>query len=383
MNEPYLLRRRLLAWSLVFGIWTLIGLFDAAQVYLWGQMANKPTSWWCALVIGVVDWYVLAALTPLVYLLARRFRFERGQRTRDVLLHVIASGLCALVVLGVSVPVVDAVPCQLKQPIELPEMFQRYFFSKFQLYVLVYWVVVGITHALGYYQKYRERELQAAELRARLAQSQLQVLKMQLHPHFLFNTLHAISALMHQDVEVADRMIARLGELLRSALESGGTQEVPLRQELEFIKPYLEIEQARLGPRLTVQLEVTPEALEAQVPNLLLQPLVENAIRHGIAPRNAPGRIAIRARRERDCLRLQVSDNGIGLSSNYQEGVGVANTRARLQQLYGEAQRFEMGRGPDGGLVVTVAVPFHTAPANGAAHDVKGGHGADPDPDRR
>jgi sensor histidine kinase YesM len=206
---------------------------------------------------------------------------------------------------------------------------------------------------------------------------------MQLHPHFLFNTLHAISALMHQDVEVADRMIARLGELLRSALESAGTQEVPLRQELDFIKPYLEIEQARLGARLAVQLEIAPDTMEAQVPNLLLQPLVENAIRHGIAPRNAPGRIAIRARRDKDCLHLQVSDNGLGLSSNYQEGVGVANTKARLQQLYGAAQRFVMDNGPEGGLVVSVAVPYHEAPTNGTPRNGEGAYGADKGPDRR
>src|SRR5262249_41380866 len=157
---------------------------------------------------------------------------------------------------------------------------------------------------------------------------------------------------------LADSMLARLGELLRSALDSAGTQEVPLSQELDFIKPYLEIEQARLGSRLKVNFDIAPEALDVAVPNLLLQPLVENAIRHGIAPQPEAGHIEIRARREEKLLQLQVRDNGVGLASSYQEGVGVANTRARLRHLYGSDHRFEMDNGPGGGLVVRVAIPL-------------------------
>src|SRR5262249_43474578 len=146
-------------------------------------------------------------------------------------------------------------------------------------YLWIYWAILGIGHALAYYRKYRAHERAALQLETQLAQAQLQVLKMQLHPHFLFNTLHAISALMHQDVDVADRMLARLAELLRSTLETAGTQEVPLKQELEFVELYLEIEQARLGPRLAVSVEADPDAMDAYVPNLILQPLVENAVR--------------------------------------------------------------------------------------------------------
>jgi LytS/YehU family sensor histidine kinase len=164
---------------------------------------------------------------------------------------------------------------------------------------------------------------------------------------------------MHQDVEVADRMIARLGELLRATLESVGTHRVPLAQELEFIKPYLEIEQARLGPRLAVRLDIDPEATGALVPNLILQPLVENAIRHGIGPRPAGGRIEIRANRLGGRLSLQISDNGRGLVANYREGVGVANTRARLAKLYDWAgHRFALENRAEGGVTVTVDLPF-------------------------
>jgi LytS/YehU family sensor histidine kinase len=212
-----------------------------------------------------------------------------------------------------------------------------------------------------YYRQFRDRELKATRLEGKLAQAQLQVLKMQLHPHFLFNTLNAISALLHKDAESADVMIARLGELLRTTLENVGTQEIPLRQELEFIQPYLEIEKARLGDRLQVEMHIDPEAMDAAVPNLVLQPIVENAIRHGIAPYAEKGRIDIRARRESGILRMEVEDNGPGLSFeqqvNFRPGVGITNTRARLQQLYGLDHQFEMKNGASRGLTVTLVIP--------------------------
>src|SRR5439155_7404139 len=164
-------------------------------------------------------------------------------------------------------------------------------------------------HILNYYEKYRDRELRASQLGAQLAQAQLQVLRMQLQPHFLFNTLNAIAALMHRDLRLADRMIARLGELLRATLDDPGTQEVPLRRELEFLSPYLEIEQARLGPRLSVRLDIDDELLDARLPYLILQPLVENAIRHGLAPRTGAGRLNVRAWRDASRLVREVADN--------------------------------------------------------------------------
>jgi sensor histidine kinase YesM len=246
-------------------------------------------------------------------------------------------------------------------------------------------VIFGISQAVDYYRKYRERELRASQLQAQLAQTQLQVLKMQLHPHFLFNTLNAISALIHQDIEVADRMIARLGELLRATLENANLQEVPLRQELDFIQPYLEIEQARLGPRLHVRFAVDAGAMDSLVPNMLLQPLVENAIRHGIAPRAEPGTIEISAQRENGTLRLKVRDDGPGIdpaaSGKRQRGLGLANTRARLQQLYGPAHSLELGNGPQGGLEVMVTIPFHET-RNEQAPLVTEDSNDNPDPDR-
>jgi len=186
---------------------------------------------------------------------------------------------------------------------------------------------------------------------------------MQLNPHFLFNSLHSISALMHLDVEAADRMMVRLSDLLRAALETSDAQEVTLRAELKFLQSYLEIEQIRFGSRLTVKMDVAPETLDARVPNLILQPLLENAIRHGIEPHAKPGRIELRAQCVNGQLTLDVSDNGAGVKDTHavSEGVGLSNTRARLRTLYGEAHRFELGNRPDGGLRVRLAIPFRRA----------------------
>ena len=207
-------------------------------------------------------------------------------------------------------------------------------------------------------------ELASSQLEAKLAQTQLQVLKMQLHPHFLFNTLNAISALIHQDVELADRMIARLGDLLRTTLDNANQQEVPFKQELGFIQPYLEIEKARLGPRLTVDLEIDPAVLDALVPNLILQPLVENAIRHGIASRIEPGRVEISSSRGPDgrFLQLEIKDDGRGVDSDSEvktrRGVGLTNIRARLEQLYGTEHRFTFENQAAGGVRVQISLPF-------------------------
>ena len=186
---------------------------------------------------------------------------------------------------------------------------------------------------------------------------------MQLHPHFLFNTLHSISALIRRDPDAADKMIARLGDFLRLTLENSGAQEVSLQKELEFLKCYLEIERVRFQDRLTTRLDIEPRALDAAVPNLILQPIVENAIRHGVAPRSAPGHVEISAKRGERALRIQVRDNGPGLSAitapddAFREGLGLTNTRARLARLYGAAHRFELEDAPGGGLLVTLEIP--------------------------
>jgi LytS/YehU family sensor histidine kinase len=229
--------------------------------------------------------------------------------------------------------------------------------------VLIYWVIILIKYVFEYHRRYREGELKASQLAAQLAQAELRALKMQLNPHFLFNTLNSISALMTRDQQGAEKMIARLGDFLRLTLESKGTQEVTLKEELEFLKCYLQIERIRFQDRLQVNIEVEPEALGARLPNLILQPLVENAIIHGIAPRRQPGCIDVRARRLNGHLLVQVIDNGPGIPRQrnlLREGVGLGNIQARLEQLYGFRHRVDLENVPTGGLAVTLEIPFNT-----------------------
>jgi hypothetical protein len=217
--------------------------------------------------------------------------------------------------------------------------------------------------ATSYYRESQERE----QIEVRLAQARLESLKLQLHPHFLFNTLNTITALIGTDPVAAERVVAGLSELLRVSLHNAGEQEVPLERELKLLEPYLEIQQIRFQDRLTISLSVAPETRRALVPNLVLQPLVENAIRHGIAPRASAGRIEIEAERRNGTLHLRVTDDGVGLTHApgraLREGVGLGNTRARLQYLYGAEHRFELHGGPAGGFTVEIAIPFHLAQA--------------------
>jgi signal transduction histidine kinase len=355
------LERRWVRWSLYFGFWTLLGLIDAGRGYYYHWAHNIPWALWKALPLGVSDWYMWAALAPLIYKLAQLCPLDQRKWPISLPIHLIVMLIVMAEVVAFTIPFFWYFGDEADQRRSARSSFLIHFTWGFVTYSLAYWAIVGLSHAVSYYRQFRERERRAAQLEAQLAQAHLQVLKMQLHPHFLFNTLNAISALMHKDVELADTMVARLGELLRSSLENIGAQEVPLRKELEFIQPYLEIEQARLGERMRVKMDVDPEAMDLLVPNMILQPLVENAIRHGIAPFVRLGQIEITARRNDGVLHLQVRDNGPGLSVEQQQafkpGVGIANTRARLQQLYGADHRFEMTNGFSGGLTVTIQIP--------------------------
>jgi len=344
-------------WSLIFACWTFLGLFSASQIYIrYTYNSKTPPTWRQAFSVAMPDWYAWAILSPFFIWFAHRFPLERKTRGRRLFAHFFAGVFFTFVKMLVEYKIMWPL-------VGLPN--RELSLVGFQQNLLTYAAIIGILYAFDYYRKYREHEVKASQLQAQLAQAQLQALKMQLHPHFLFNTLHAISTLVHKDPEAADRMIARLSDLLRLSLENLGVQEVPLQRELEFLERYLEIEQIRFGDRLTVRMNIEPEALDGMVPNFILQPIVENAIRHGIAPRAAPGRIEIYAKRENGQLHLQVCDDGPGLPESkgeaLKEGVGLANTQARLQQLYAAAHRFELSNAETGGLAVRLSIPLRTA----------------------
>lgn len=361
------LQRRGTRWLLGLSFWTVIGLSFASQFYLSSAKAGRPVSWAQAVSWALGDWYVWALLSLPIVQLARRFRFDAPVWMRNVAIHLAASVVCSLVYV-----VLRALLGQLQSrladvPVTFAEAFDPLVVKTFQFNLLIYWVVVSVSHAFSYYRQFQERALRAAELEKRLTEARLQALQMQLNPHFLFNTLNAISALMHQDVKAADRMLARLAELLRYALDSTHAQEVPLRKELAFLDRYLDIERSRFGPRLRVEKEVAPEVLDQPVPNLILQPLVENAIKHGIERKTRDGVVTLCARPVRGKLLIEVRDNGPGLRPGgpLREGIGLSNTRARLRQLYGADHRFELKSGAEGGLVVELELPLPGARAAG------------------
>jgi signal transduction histidine kinase len=352
-------RQRWARLGFIWGVWALVGLFFSSQIYFYFLHTAKQISMPRALAWQMCAVVVTALSTPLVLRLARRYPVERLTWRRTLLVHLFAGTAISSAWAAYHI-VLDFAFAGTFANLKLGNL-PRLIFVNLDKELLVYWIIVVISHAVVYYQRYREGELRAS-------QAQLQALKMQLHPHFLFNALHSISALVHTNPDAADKMIARLGDFLRMTLETSAAQEVPLRQEIEFLNCYLEIERIRFQDRLTTRLDVDPQVLDSRVPNLILQPIVENAIRHGVAPRSAPGHVEVSAERAGDTLRLRVRDNGRGLpegatAAGSKDGVGLSNTRARLQQLYGAAYRFELADDPRGGVVVTLEIPLQNASA--------------------
>jgi len=348
-------------WILIGIAWVAFALFFASQLVVLRSYAGRPLNVTGAL----LSWLLCAGLwfagTPLILWMAHRFPIDRQRWLPSVLVHLPASGLLSLLMLGVYAFILPPFGlADLSQ--SWMERFRAQLVASLYSEIVTYWIVIGLSNAIDYYRKYRERDLSASQLETRLAQAQLEALRMQLHPHFLFNTLNSISVLMGENVAAARRMLTQLSELLRASLENVGSQEVSLREELEFLKNYLEIEQTRFHDRLSVRMEVEPEVLDARVPNLILQPLVENAIRHGIAPCARPGWIEIRAARENGMVALNVLDSGPGLKSHsaksFVKGIGLSNTEARLKQLYGNNHTLEISDVASGGLRVAIAIPL-------------------------
>jgi two-component system, LytTR family, sensor kinase len=363
----------------IFGIATLLGCFSAFQAYQFVRFfSEKETSFAVLLGLNLGYWYAWALLAPLVLWLARTYRFERGKWVRALAVHVpavIVITFAHAMLLGAGR--VATMLFLAEREVDWWLGVRERFFLYFDWEMMTYWAIIAASHAYDFYRESQERALTTAQLQTRLAEAQLQALQRQLHPHFLFNTLNGISALMHRDVLAADRMLVRLSDLLRMALDRRSAQEVPLTNDLEFLGKYLEIEQARFGDRLAVRFDIDPETLDALVPNLLLQPLVENSVRHAVAARSEGGFVEVIARRTGDVLELKVRDNGPGLprerALSPPRGVGLANTRSRLEHLYGASQRLQFSETPGGGLTVTVVIPFRrdiVAAGEGAAQKV-------------
>jgi LytS/YehU family sensor histidine kinase len=294
--------------------------------------------------------------------MSRHWPLDRGRWARHLPLWLAATGAFVVLKYAMLAPLVP-----LLDPRRPAPGFGRLLAGNFISETMIFWCLAGVVHAVEFYRRSREHELRAARLQAQLGEAQLEALGAQLHPHFLFNALQGVSTLIHRDARAADEMLTRLGELLRLTLQRGGRHEVPLAEELVLLGHYLAVMEVRFQDRLAVTLDVPAALGEALVPHFVLQPLVENALQHGLARRGGQGRVLIAGARTGDELELAVVDDGPGLGDGARafprEGVGLSNTRRRLAQLYGARGTLAIEPAPGGGLRVTLRVPYHTTPA--------------------
>lgn len=356
-------KRDLRNYPLYFLMWTVLGLFYFSQALTQRLVSHDSTPWWYYLLGWLSGVYIWALLTPAMLWLGRQFPVERRNWFRRIALHLLLSAAFSAFELSLE----SALFSLMKG---FHATLAQLLVGGFHGGVLNYWMVLGVQWGVLNYRRYQERsrevlkfELRASELQSQLTSARLNALKMQLQPHFLFNTLNAITALVRQQKgKDAEQMLGYLSDLLRGVLQDVDAQEVSLRRELEYLQLYLAIEQVRFPDRLRVDISADPATQEASVPQLILQPIVENAIRHGIGRSSSAGRILISVSKVNGTVELRVYDDGPGLSpgnSFKDEGIGLANTRARLQQLYGPDARLEIENCDHGGVVVTMNIPFH------------------------
>jgi two-component sensor histidine kinase len=352
-------------WWLVTAFWLFIALASALEMSL-----LQSTHIGQALLVALIRLVPWIFLTPVVVWVSAAYTLERSTWKTFLWVHL---GVCALSlgVVGVFAYFSPTVPlASHRDPAEVlrqnrdPREMAFVVLRRITYQLPVFWGLVGVAHALRFYESSKMRERREAELEARLAQARLQALRMQLNPHFLFNTLNSIASLVHEQPQ-AEEMIEALSDLLRLTLNASDRQEVTLREELYFLDRYLFIERTRFGNRLQVEKRIDAGALDASVPILVLQPLAENAVKHGIEAQIAPGTIRVEVEREGNELRLAISDNGRGLPGNddgkFKEGVGLSNTRSRLQELYGGRASLKLHPVETGGLSVEVRIPWRDA----------------------
>lgn len=354
---------------LIFAFWTFIATLSAVNRALdprgFGFRLSSPAG---SIALEYIESWLWAVITPGVFLLTQRFPIERSRWLRRIgalLLIGVAIAIAVDLIMDLArIAILAGVPSRRPRVFAPLDAILRF---RFLNQLLVYLAVLAAGYARNFYLRdlTRQREAvvleaRAAELQAQLAAARLDALRMQLNPHFLFNTLHAVSALVERDPSGVRKMIARLSELLRHTIEARGADEVPLRDELEFLRRYIEIMEIRFQGRLTVAVNADDRSLEALVPNLILQPIVENALEHGASRASGQGEVTIDAKVDGDDLVVTVQDNGPGLSSTG-EGVGLSNTKARLDQLYGDPGSLTLTSPSAGGVLATLRVPYHTA----------------------
>jgi len=352
------------AWLVVIAFGALIALMDTSYTYLLNPTVGRQEPLGRVAVVIIRYWMTFAALVPAVFFLAATFRLDQPPRARAFVIHVLGA---------VSFVVIHFGTTALLQADSLSgSRFEDRFFGMLRNYgagnFLQYWAILGLFYAMHYYHQARQNEVRAAQLEADLTHARLQALRSQLNPHFLFNTLNTIFVLAQKnDQRAVMETLSRLSGLLRATLDDRGPQEIPLGEEIRFLEEYLEIQRTRFVDRLTVRYDIAPEAEDALVPRMVLQPILENAIRYGITEQCGDATITVGAARHGDALLMKVCDNGPGFVSSkvaaHGRGIGLSNTEARLEHLYGRQQAVTYGSlGDAGGAVVTISVPFRTGP---------------------
>ncbi len=365
------MKEQLAKLGILFAGWSLMAAFLAASRSLYRVTLGRPGDFLHLLRLDLIDYWIWVALTPAIFYLAKRFQFTRTTWARSTAIH-----FCGY--LGAAVAH-ETIAQLLGLPFSAPAGFSG---SLLKLRIVdslyddlwMYWPIVVIWSLFEYYQRFRERDLRATRLSEQLARSELQGLRNQIRPHFLFNTLNSIAALIHRDVEAADDMLADLGYLLRAYLTGDEEQESALGRELQLLGTYVRIQQRRFQDRLSWSTDVAQYLLDAVVPTLLLQPLVENAILHGIASRSEPGHVHIAAHRAESSLMIEVTDDGSGLAPNFKEGLGLSNTRSRLLQLYGDKQSFNIQSKEGQGVTIRVTLPLRFVTPQDVVADGDTGH---------
>ena len=365
-------------WAAVLGFWVLLGTLTLVRRALdpRGPAGVSPPE----LILTISEYALWAALTPLVFALVRRYPLERTDWARRLAVHLLIAFAAAAAVEVARLLVLRPMLLAEYPRMGRIERFPRRIspgraLARLQFLdeLVIYLALLATGFARDYFLRFRERQAEAARLltettrlQAQLAEARLSALRMQLNPHFLFNTLHAVSALVERDPSGVRRIVARLSTLLRRALDDATPNLVPLRDELDFLRGYFDIQRVRFQDRLEIEETVPPALLDALVPNLILQPLAENAVEHGVSRlEDGAGRIEITARREADALVLTIRDNGPGLSDEPEGerdgGVGLRNVRARLDALFGDAAHLALTPADGNGLIAMITLPYHTA----------------------
>jgi two-component system LytT family sensor kinase len=352
---------KVLLWA--FGFWTAFAVIEGIQTHIVTEANGHGVPFNLTIRMPLAYCWYWALVTPAIFLAVHHFPIHGDRLRKNLAIHfglfvtfTLLHGLYRLPLNGLVYPT-------MVNP-GVPKLFLNYVLTNLMDNLFVYGLVAGVAHAIDYFQEFKSKELKAAELQAQLTVANLQALKSQIQPHFLFNTLNTISALMHEDIEAAENMMTDLSDILRRTLENGDVQETTVREEMEALEPYISIQRTRFQDRLSFEMDVVPEAMAALVPTMVVHTLVENSMRHGIGPRAGPGKVRVQIAKSNGSLKIAVKDNGQGLSAPieeaYEKGIGLKNTRERLRQLYGEEFNLELRNLEESGFGAFVTIPFRT-----------------------